>query len=88
MGAEGAVKILNGRELSKIENDELKQKRQSELIDEYKNEFYSPFTAAKLGHIDEIILPSETRPRIIEALWPLLTKRETRMKRKHGNMPL
>ena len=88
MVAEGAVKILNGRELSKIENEELKQKRQNELIDEYKNEFYSPFTAAKLGHIDEIILPSETRPRIIEALWPLLTKRETRMKRKHGNMPL
>jgi acetyl-CoA carboxylase carboxyltransferase component len=85
MGAEGAVKILYRRELESAENsDELTQKLEAE----YKEEFYSPYTAAKLGHIDEIIRPSETRPRIIEALWPLLTKRETRMRRKHGNMPL
>ena len=88
MGAEGAVKILNGRELLKIEDEGKRLKKQQELTNEYKEEFYSPFTAAKLGHIDEIILPSETRPRIIEALWPLLTKRESRMKRKHGNIPL
>jgi acetyl-CoA/propionyl-CoA carboxylase carboxyl transferase subunit len=85
MGAEGAVRILYRRELKKSDNPE---KLSQTLESEYKEEFYSPFTAAKLGHIDEIILPSETRPRIIEALWPLLTKRETRMKRKHGNMPL
>jgi acetyl-CoA carboxylase carboxyltransferase component len=85
MGAEGAIKILYRRELEKSDNPEELAKT---LESDYKEEFYSPFTAAKLGHIDEIILPSETRPRIIEALWPLLTKRETRMKRKHGNMPL
>lgn len=85
MGSEGAVKILYRRELKSAEDPE---SLSNELQDDYKAEFYSPFTAAKLGHIDEIIMPSETRPRIIEALWPLLTKREIRMKRKHGNMPL
>ena len=85
MGAEGAVKILYRRELASAEDAEAEKIK---LEDEYKEEFYSPYTAARLGHIDEVILPSETRPRIIEALWPLLTKRETRMKRKHGNMPL
>ncbi|MHA2098972.1 MAG: acyl-CoA carboxylase subunit beta [Candidatus Kariarchaeaceae archaeon] len=85
MGSEGAVKILYRRELKKSEDPDTLS---LELQDDYKAEFYSPFTAARLGHIDEIIMPSETRPRIIEALWPLLTKRESRMKRKHGNMPL
>ncbi|MHA2504411.1 MAG: acyl-CoA carboxylase subunit beta [Candidatus Kariarchaeaceae archaeon] len=88
MGAGGAVKILHGRKLNAMEDDDEKNAEIDKLTTEYKEQFYSPFTAAKLGHIDEIIMPSETRPRIIEALWPLLTKRESRMKRKHGNMPL
>ncbi|MCY3414062.1 MAG: acyl-CoA carboxylase subunit beta [Candidatus Heimdallarchaeota archaeon] len=85
MGAEGAVNILNRREIDAAENSDTKRE---ELIEEYKKEFYSPYTAAQLGHIDSVIIPSETRPRIIEALWPLLTKRETRPKKKHGNIPL
>ncbi len=85
MGSEGAVNILYRRELKASDDPDTRRK---ELQDEYEKEFYSPYTAASLGHIDAIINPSETRPRIIEALWPLLTKRETRMKKKHGNIPL
>ncbi len=85
MGAEGAVNILFRKDLMKSENpEELREK----IINDYKEEFLPPYTAAQLGHIDEIIQPSDTRPRIIEALWPLLTKRDHRMKRKHGNIPL
>lgn len=85
MGAEGAVNILYRKQLKDADDPESKK---LELQQEYKEEFYSPYTAAQLGHIDSIIIPSETRPRIIEALWPLLTKREMRMKKKHGNIPL
>ncbi len=85
MGDEGAVNIIFRKE---IQNSDDPAKLSKKLKTEYKEEFYSPYTAAQLGHIDEIILPSETRPRIIEALWPLLTKRESRAKRKHGNIPL
>ncbi len=85
MGSEGAVNLLFRKELQKLDDPEPRRK---ELMDEYEKEFYSPFTAASLGYIDEIIEPSRTRPRLIEALWPLLTKRESRMKRKHGNIPL
>ena len=85
MGAEGAVKILNRKELLSAEKPEVLE---TQLISNYKQEFYSPYTAASLGHIDEIILPRETRPKVIEALWPLLTKREVRFKKKHGNIPL
>lgn len=85
MGAEGAVKILYRRQLMAADDP---KKLQLELEKQFRDEFYSPYTTARLGHIDKIILPSETRPRIIEALWPLLTKREQRMKRKHGNIPL
>lgn len=85
MGAEGAVNVLYRRELGKTDDPEAKRQ---ELINEYEDEFYSPFTAARLGHIDEIIEPSRTRPRIIEALWPLLSKRVPQIKKKHGNMPL
>lgn len=85
MGSEGAVNILYRKELMESNDpDALRE----ELKTKYEDEFYSPYTAARLGHIDAIITPSETRPRIIEALWPLLTKRETRMKKKHGNIPL
>jgi acetyl-CoA carboxylase carboxyltransferase component len=85
MGAEGAVNILFRKDLMKTENpEELRDK----IIEDYKEEFLPPYVAAQLGHIDEIIQPCDTRPRIIEALWPLLTKRDNRAKRKHGNIPL
>ena len=85
MGAEAAVNIIYRRELSSSKNVEKDRKI---IQDEYETKFYNPYKAASMGYIDTVILPSETRPKLIEALWPLLTKREKRMKRKHANMPL
>ncbi|MDQ3587673.1 MAG: hypothetical protein M3375_04905, partial [Actinomycetota bacterium] len=47
-----------------------------------------PYTAAERGYIDDVIIPHETRPRLIRALETLQTKRVPRPKRKHGNIPL
>ncbi|RMG21541.1 MAG: acyl-CoA carboxylase subunit beta [Methanobacteriota archaeon] len=85
MGSEAAVNIIFRKELQKAEDPVAKQK---EIEKEYREKFYNPYSAASLGYIDEVILPSETRPKLIEALWPLLTKRENRIAKKHGNIPL
>ena len=58
------------------------------LIDDYKARFANPYTAAERGYIDDVIVPHETRPKLITALETLLTKREPGPKRKHGNIPL
>jgi len=49
---------------------------------------YNPYIAASRGYIDGVIVPSETRPRLIEALEVLCTKRETLPPKKHGNIPM
>jgi propionyl-CoA carboxylase beta chain len=55
---------------------------------EYRERHASPFQAAALGYVDEVIKPEETRPRLIKALAMLRTKRPHRPSRKHGNIPL
>jgi acetyl-CoA carboxylase carboxyltransferase component len=83
MGAEGAVEIVYRREIA--ENPD----RREELIEEYRREFANPFQAAKLGYIDDVIEPSEIRPRLIEALKLLSDKRvRPYPPKRHGNMPL
>ena len=62
--------------------------RRQKLIDDYKARFANPYTAAERGYIDDVIVPHETRPKLITALETLLTKREPGPKRKHGNIPL
>jgi propionyl-CoA carboxylase beta chain len=85
MGPEGAVNIIYRRDLQKSPTpDERRQK----LMDDYKARFANPYSAAERGYIDDVIVPHETRPKIITALHTLLTKREPGPKRKHGNIPL
>lgn len=85
MGADGAVNILYSKELKDAEDaDEKKAK----LVNEFKEKFSSPYTAAASGHINDVILPAETRPKLIAALELLRDKRKTGPKKKHGNMPL
>jgi propionyl-CoA carboxylase beta chain len=85
MGAEGAVNILNRKELEKADNaDELRQ----QLIDEYNDKFANPYTASELGYLDDIIEPKETRPKLIAALESLENKRQSLPPKKHGNLPL
>jgi acetyl-CoA carboxylase carboxyltransferase component len=85
MGAEGAVQILYRRELAKAEN---KEELMDELKEEFIEEFNHPYLAAEKGYIDDVIVPSETRSKLIASLWPLLRKRKRRLNKKHGNIPL
>ena len=85
MGAEGAANIIFRREIQAAEDPEAKRQ---ELIENYQNQLYNPYIAASRGYIDAVIVPSETRPRLIEALEVLCTKRETLPPKKHGNIPM
>jgi propionyl-CoA carboxylase beta chain len=85
MGPEGAVNIIFRRELERAEDPAA---RRAELIAEYTERFANPYVAAERGYVDDVIDPRDTRPRLIDALEMLLTKRETLPPRKHGNIPL
>ena len=85
MGPDGAVNIIFRKELSNAADPEA---RRAELEADYRETFASPYKAAELGYIDEVIYPEETRPRIIGALEMLANKRDTNPPKKHGNIPL
>ena len=85
MGAQGAVNIVFRNEIKTAE-DHKEVHRQ--LVAEYEEKFASPYKAAALGYVDEIIFPEETRPKIIQALGSLRNKVDTNPWRKHGNIPL
>jgi len=81
MGPEGAVNIL-------FKKDNLSATDRQKAVDDYKNTFASPYKAAELGYVDEIIHPKETRFRLIQALEMTQTKTKSGPPRKHGNIPL
>jgi propionyl-CoA carboxylase beta chain len=85
MGPEGAVNIVFRRELDAADDSDA---RRAELIEDYKERFANPYTAAERGYVDDVIEPRTTRPVLIDALETALTKREPRPPRKHGNIPL
>jgi len=85
MGAEGAVNIISRGE---IKNSKTPEETRRHLVAQYQEKFASPYKAAELGYVDEIIEPEETRPKVIQALETLKTKVDTNPWRKHGNMPL
>jgi acetyl-CoA carboxylase carboxyltransferase component len=85
MGPKGAVDVVFSRELKAAEDrDALRE----ELVREYREKFSTPYIAAARGYLDGVILPRETRSRVIRALEMLRNKRVQRPPRKHGNMPL
>ena len=55
---------------------------------EYREKFASPYKAAELGYVDEVILPSDTRKKVFSALEMLQNKVDSNPKKKHGNIPL
>ncbi len=59
-----------------------------ELVADYRTKFASPYSAAELGYVDEVIDPLETRPLLISALEMSKNKRDHNLPRKHGNIPL
>lgn len=87
MGAEGAVNILYGKKLNDMPETEAQAERER-LVDEYRQKFAGPYPAATAGQIDDVIAPSETRPRLITALRFLCDKQASLPPKKHGNIPL
>jgi len=85
MGAEGAVSIIHREELAAAADPEAERER---LVEAYRSAFANPFIAAARGYVDDVIRPSETRPRLIRALDMLADKRDTNPRKKHGNIPL
>jgi propionyl-CoA carboxylase beta chain len=85
MGAKGASEIIFKNEIAAAENPALKL---SEKEAAYAEKFANPFRAAQRGFIDEVILPKDTRRKLLKAFAMLETKEVDRPKRKHGNIPL
>jgi acetyl-CoA/propionyl-CoA carboxylase carboxyl transferase subunit len=85
MGPQGAVNILYREELEAADDPD---ERRDELIEEYREEFANPYTAADRGFIDDVIEPPETRARLVDDLEMLTSKRTSLPDKKHGNIPL
>lgn len=85
MGPKGAVEIIFRKEIQNADDPEAKEQ---ELIDYYKEEFAHPYKAAERGFIDNVILPGETRKKLIRALEVTENKVENIPQKKHDNLPL
>ncbi len=85
MGARGAAEIIFKREIAAAENPEEKL---AEKIEEYQQKFATPYRAAHRGFVDEVIMPAETRAKLIKAFKMLENKVDKLPRKKHGNIPL
>jgi len=85
MGAKGAVEILYSKEIKEATD---KMSTLARLEAEYNEKFCNPYEAAERGYIDDVIMPRDTRKRLIHAMKLLETKVDTNPKKKHGNIPL
>jgi acetyl-CoA carboxylase carboxyltransferase component len=85
MGPEGAVGILHRNELAESDDPEALRVKLSE---DYRKQFANPFVAAARGYLDAVIVPRETRPRLIRALKAVRGKRASLPMKKHSNIPL
>ncbi|SEM87824.1 propionyl-CoA carboxylase beta chain [Mesobacillus persicus] len=85
MGPQGAANIIFARE---IQNSSDPEATREQKINEYREKFANPYVAASRGMVDDVIDPRETRIKIIQSLEMLRSKKESRPKKKHGNIPL
>jgi propionyl-CoA carboxylase beta chain len=85
LGPKGAAEIIHRKEIKEAVDPEAFLARKTA---EYRNTFANPFLAAKKGYIDDVILPRETRHRVIRSLQFLESKKTVQPDRKHGNIPL
>ena len=88
MGAKGAIEVLEAKALSAITDPAEREKAFKEKEAEYQNMFANPYQAARYGYIDDVIIPRNTRLRIIKALTTLATKKDSMPPKKHSNLPL
>ncbi len=84
VGAEAAVNLLYRKELKQ----DTSGARFKELVGEFRERFANPYIAAQEGYIDDVVLPSETRAKLLAALEVQKNKRVELPRRKHGNIPL
>ncbi len=85
MGPKGAVEIIFRKEIERAAD---KEQSIEQKVSEYREKFANPYIAAERGYIDEIIIPHETRSKLIKALRLLENKVDSNPKKKHGNIPL
>ena len=85
MGPKGAVEIVFKKEISSAKDHSAKLE---ELLSGYIDKFANPYIAAERGYIDEVIIPRETRQRLIASFQLLKTKVDQNPKKKHSNIPL
>jgi acetyl-CoA carboxylase carboxyltransferase component len=85
MGVEGAVSIIFKDRIADADDPAAER---ADLVAEYEAQFANPYVAAARGYVDDVIVPSDTRPRLIAALEMLAGKRQTNPRKKHGNIPL
>jgi propionyl-CoA carboxylase beta chain len=85
MGPKGAVEIIFKKEIAKSKNPEAEIENK---LNEYVAKFANPYIAAQRGFIDDIILPRDTKRKLVNAFQMLKTKVDKNPKKKHGNIPL
>lgn len=85
MGPQGAANIIFRKEIAEADDPVAVRNKK---IEEYEKEFATPYIAAQRGYVDDIILPSQSRARLVDALTMLETKQASLPKKKHGNIPL
>ncbi len=88
MGAQGAIEVLEGKNIKKITDPDEKAKFVAEKEKEYKDKFANPYQAAAYGYIDDVIEPRNSRFRIIRGFESLATKKLSNPPKKHSNIPL
>ena len=85
MGPKGAVEVIFKKEIANAKEPE---KELDKKVNDYREKFANPFITAERGFVDDVIIPSETRIKLINAFNLLRTKVDTNPKKKHGNIPL
>ena len=85
MGPKGAAEIIFRKEIAAAEDPEAKLR---EKVDDYTEKFADPYRAANRGFVDEVILPQNTRTKLIRAFEMLDNKADKLPRKKHGNIPL
>lgn len=85
MGPQGAAEIIFRKEIQRAKDPE---KKLQEKIEEYTEKFANPYIAASRGFIDEVIIPRNTRAKLLATFKMLENKVDQMPRKKHGNIPL
>ncbi len=85
MGASGAANVIFRKQIAEADDPAAKR---DEIIADYEKHLCNPYIAASRGYIDAVIMPNETRARLIDTFEMLATKRVSLPPKKHGNIPM